>query len=534
MKILRKHHYGEAGRAPDSGLVFGLTADRSDDPEEEGGNRTAAMIREAFPANSRQIGVYHGKIGRRNKVTVQNAFLDNEIRLLSTTKAFGMGVNKTDLYFTVHYNLPWSVEAFYQEAGRAGRDGKTPCDCTILYSPKKFGDEEAINTAFRDSTTPEEIKKFVTGNKLRGDLSTIFHLWGLNNKGVPTDLAMVRKLLNKILPVAEQKDEQDVTYYRIQAEEDTGSDKTPDDHSLTEARLELALYRLKILGVVTDWMIDWRTLEPNIFDIYLAPKLSRKLLVDSLTAYFAKHKEEHPDTFDRYKGNSKDLRDAILFYAEILIRWNYDHIVVSRRHATDRIRVLCNNYQDERSFREQIDGFLRLSEQTVLLDGILDKQQDYRLWFQAFHQIEQGDDHRVSDLFLDEDGIRQLRLSTAQYTVSYHHATGLNLIYVLSGAFSGMADMSTEAEQLDECFDKIGERSAEDREQIWNSLESLLKHYGSNMSEEMRDAIGRSFVRGYPEKSRRIQELIGDRYSLAYLIREATRRIQTAAAEIRR
>lgn len=542
IKILKQHHYGETGADPDSGLVFGLTRDNSDDPDADGYS-VAALIREKFPVNSSQIGVYHSKIGNSKKVSVQNAFLDNQLRLLSTTKAFGMGVNKTDLYFTVHFHLPWSVEAFYQEAGRAGRDGITPCDCTILYSPKYFGKADAINRAFLDKTTPEEIKDLVTKHKLEGDLSTIFYLWGLNNKGVRTDLAMIGKLLNKIARTGQSVDDDGNPYFRIQAEKDTGSGKTPEDYSLSDARLELALYRLKILGVVKDWMVDWKQFpEPNSFDIYFTPKLAKELLVESLekqlTQYFARHKEEHPDQFDRYDGVAQDeakyRRDAILFYANILISWNYDHIVASRRRATKRILDLCRDYTDEESFRRQIDGFLKLSEQTVVLDGILDEQQNYRLWFQAFRAIEHDEDRRVSERFLDRAGIEQLRLTTAQYTVSYHNATGLNLVYVLSGAFSGHADMGVESEQLDECFAKINEKSPEDREAIWQGLEELLEHYSDEISEDTRDALGRSFVKGYPEKSRKIHELLGDRYSLAYLIMEATRKIQTAAAEIRR
>jgi ATP-dependent DNA helicase RecQ len=80
------------------------------------------------------VARYHGRVGSRERRQNQDRFMAGELKAMIATNAFGMGIDKPDLRFVIHHHLPATVEAYYQEAGRAGRDG-LPARCTLLFDP---------------------------------------------------------------------------------------------------------------------------------------------------------------------------------------------------------------------------------------------------------------------------------------------------------------------------------------------------------------------------------------------------------------
>ena len=78
------------------------------------------------------IGIYHGKMGAAERKESQDRFMADEFRAMIATNAFGLGIDKPDLRFVIHFNFPGSIESYYQEAGRSGRDG-LPATCSVLY-----------------------------------------------------------------------------------------------------------------------------------------------------------------------------------------------------------------------------------------------------------------------------------------------------------------------------------------------------------------------------------------------------------------
>ncbi len=130
--------------------------------------RSANELYDVLSEHGITVGHYHGRMKTRDRERAQQEFMHGDHRVMIATKAFGLGIDKPDIRFVYHFEFPDSLETYYQEAGRAGRDGK-PCHAVLLYRLE----DKRIQSYFLAGRYPKPLELRAVLLALAGELAPL-------------------------------------------------------------------------------------------------------------------------------------------------------------------------------------------------------------------------------------------------------------------------------------------------------------------------------------------------------------------------
>jgi ATP-dependent DNA helicase RecQ len=293
------------------------------------------------------------------KRTVAKNFKRNATTILACTKAFGMGIDKPNIRFTIHTGLPDSIESFYQEAGRAGRD-RGRARCSIVVS----NDDAARTAKLLDPKTDIAAIARIVEETPRDDADDIvralwFHVQSF--RGTEAEMADAGEVIKRIGSLQSQR-KVSITWRGY----------VKDDDDASHQRLEKALHRLVVLGAVSDYTVNYGSRE---FGVRVSGT-SRDQVAESVAQFIGAYQRglANPYRLRVLEARGGSHQEFLARALAVLIEFVYETIERARRRSLLEM-LNASSQGDGEALRQRILSYLQTSEFDEALESLINQSQ---------------------------------------------------------------------------------------------------------------------------------------------------------------
>ena len=408
----RTEFYRPSGRNTASGIVFVPTVNA----RVHGLTDARDVVRKATGTD---VTLYSGAppkgIDNHDKWDIEkrdNAarFKDNRIPVLVATKAFGMGIDKPNIRYTVHFGMPGSLESFYQEAGRAGRNRQS-ARCIMIFSEYEEKRTDALLSPDRDI---EELRtlweKAGRDRQLDDDVTRalFFHLRTFD--GMEREIHDVESMLDEIGELSARRK----ALLPFGKDEDGRKGR------------ERAICRLLRLGVIRDYEVEYGRRQ---FTVHLE-RFDLDRCRGSLLEYVCAAQPAKGRLFARRAAriDSASPRDAVSALARMLIEFTYDVVERSRRRMIQESALLARQSKNDEDIRVRLLDYLQEGLGAERIEQLLGSEEiDLAAWWELVDKVQTPMDAgelrglciRALESYPDHPGLLLIR-ATAESMCSDH------------------------------------------------------------------------------------------------------------------